>query len=160
MMMKTTLTLASLLLVLGSPAVLASSTQALTWNNLLAPGEAATPVPTAPIQHNQVAAQPTGEVNPAWDQHDISLPGYAVPLEGDGQIVTSFLLVPYFGACIHVPPPPTNQVVLVKVPQGVPADDLWDTIKVQGILHVQSTRHDLANAGYQLDAASVKPYMP
>ena len=159
MMMRTVLTLSSWLLLLSAPAALASNTQALTWNNLLAPGESAQ-APVEPTQHTQVATQPTGEVNPAWDQHDIRLPGYAVPLEGDGQIVTSFLLVPYFGACIHVPPPPTNQVVLVKVPQGVPADDLWDAIKVEGILHVQSTHHDLADAGYQLDAASVKPYMP
>ena len=92
------------------------------------------------------------------ESNAITLPGYAVPLEGDGQTVTAFLLVPFFGACIHVPPPPSNQVVLVRAPSGVPVDDLWDAIKVSGTLHVQDSHHDLANAGYTLDAVTVTPY--
>ena len=81
-----------------------------------------------------------------------------MPLEGDGQTVTAFLLVPFFGACIHVPPPPTNQVVFVQIPGGVPADALWDAIKVSGRLRVEDAHSDLANAGYRLEADAVIPY--
>ncbi|MGL4752406.1 MAG: DUF3299 domain-containing protein [Aeromonadaceae bacterium] len=144
---------------LASPGY-AADYRELNWNNLLAPGERphAQPQANTTSQHNQVAVQPSAAVNPALDRHAISLSGYAVPLEGDGQTVTAFLLVPYFGACIHVPPPPTNQVVLVNVPGGVAADALWDAIKVSGRLHVESSHSDLANAGYRLEADAVTAY--
>jgi hypothetical protein len=49
----------------------------------------------------------------------IRLPGYLVPLDESGNGIKEFLLVPYFGACIHTPPPPANQIVLVQ-PQNQP----------------------------------------
>ena len=46
----------------------------------------------------------------------VKLPGYVVPLESDaGGLLSEFLLVPYYGACIHVPPPPSNQIVYVRL---------------------------------------------
>jgi hypothetical protein len=45
----------------------------------------------------------------------VRMPGYLLPLDVIGAKVTEFLLVPYIGACIHVPPPPPNQIVYVKV---------------------------------------------
>ena len=153
--MRSILTLLGLLLSLTTEA---SEFHELTWANLLAPGEIVTTPKVNNNQHTTTALQAIGKVNPALDKNAITLPGYAVPLEGDGQTVTAFLLVPFFGACIHVPPPPSNQVVLVRAPAGVPADDLWDAIKVSGTLHVQDSHHDLANAGYSLDAVTVTPY--
>lgn len=50
--------------------------------------------------------QPVGGVNKKLDNQDVRIPGFVVPLEGDAKKITAFLLVPYFGACIHVPPPP------------------------------------------------------
>ena len=44
----------------------------------------------------------------------IRIPGYAVPLDAERSEKREFLLVPYFGACIHTPPPPANQIVLVR----------------------------------------------
>ena len=153
--MRTILALLGLLLSLSTDA---GEFHELKWDNLLAPGETATAPTVNNTQHTTTAPQTIGKVNPALDGNAIMLPGYAVPLEGDGQTVTAFLLVPFFGACIHVPPPPSNQVVLVKAPSGVPVDDLWDAIKVSGTLHVQDSHHDLANAGYTLDAVTVTPY--
>ena len=49
------------------------------------------------------------------DGHVIKLPGYVLPLDFEGTLVRSFLLVPYVGACIHVPPPPPNQIVHVQL---------------------------------------------
>jgi len=44
----------------------------------------------------------------------IKLDGFIAPLTQNNGKISEFLLVPYFGACIHVPPPPVNQTILVK----------------------------------------------
>ena len=68
----------------------------------------------------------------------IKIPGYAVPIEGDEgfDLVSEFLLVPVFGMCIHVPPPPPNQVILVKMKEPVPFELLLDAIWIYGVLDV------------------------
>ena len=89
----------------------------------------------------------------------VKLPGFVVPLEGDGKVVSEFLLVPYYGACIHVPPPPANQTVYVKVPKGdAKIRQAFDTVWVTGTLSAKSFDSDLATAGYQLQADEVAPY--
>jgi hypothetical protein len=94
----------------------------------------------------------------ALDGARIRLPGFAVPLETDGQIATRFLLVPYIGACIHVPPPPLNQTVLVEAPAGASIRGVFDPVWVTGRLSVQRADTELANAGYTLTATEVSPY--
>lgn len=94
----------------------------------------------------------------ALDGARIRLPGFAVPLETDGQTATRFLLVPYVGACIHVPPPPLNQTVLVEAPTGVHIQHVFDPFWVTGRLAARRTDTQLANAGYTLTATDVKPY--
>jgi hypothetical protein len=88
----------------------------------------------------------------------IRLPGFAVPLETDGQTATRFLLVPYIGACIHVPPPPLNQTVLVEAPTGARIQGVFAPVWVTGRLAVQRADTELANAGYTLTATEVQPY--
>ena len=93
------------------------------------------------------------------DGKKIKLPGFVVPLEGDGKKINEFLLVPYYGACIHVPPPPANQTVYVKVAQGdVEIREVFDTVWVSGTLSAKSFDSDLATAGYQLEAMEVVPF--
>ena len=94
----------------------------------------------------------------ALDGAYIRLPGFAIPLESDGQTTTQFLLVPYVGACIHVPPPPLNQTVLVEVPTGAHIQQVFDPVWVTGQLAARRTDTQLANAGYTLTATDVKPY--
>ncbi len=94
----------------------------------------------------------------ALDGARIRLPGFAVPLETDGQTATRFLLVPYIGACIHVPPPPLNQTVLVEASMGAPIQRVFDPVWVTGRLTVQRADTELANAGYTLNATEVSPY--
>ena len=94
----------------------------------------------------------------ALDGARVRLPGFAVPLETDGQTATRFLLVPYIGACIHVPPPPLNQTVLVEAPTGARIRHVFDPVWVTGRLTVQRATTELANAGYTLTATEVKPY--
>ncbi|WP_245232488.1 DUF3299 domain-containing protein [Thiorhodococcus minor] len=70
-----------------------------------------------------------------------------------------FLLVPYFGACIHTPPPPASQTVYVVMPAGEPYQGgLFDTVWVTGTIHALTDRSALAAAGYRIDAERVTPY--
>ncbi|MET0062269.1 MAG: DUF3299 domain-containing protein [Candidatus Thiodiazotropha endolucinida] len=93
------------------------------------------------------------------DGKRVKLPGFVVPIEGDGKKLTEFLLVPYYGACIHVPPPPANQTVYVKVPKGdAKIRQAFDTVWVMGVLSAKSFNSDLATAGYQIEAEEVTPY--
>lgn len=98
-------------------------------------------------------------VVPALDGARVKLPGFVVPLEADAESVREFLLVPYYGACIHVPPPPANQTVMVRtLPDGAYTGQLFDAVWVTGTLHVKPVSSDLAEAGYTLDGAAVTPY--
>jgi hypothetical protein len=89
----------------------------------------------------------------------VRLPGFVVPLELDASRMTEFLLVPYYGACIHVPPPPANQTVHVVAPEGREyVGELFDTVWVTGTLRVIRTSSDLAEAGYRIDVTEIEPY--
>ena len=92
------------------------------------------------------------------DGRRVRLGGYPVPLDAgaDGRF-SSFLLVPYPGACIHVPPPPPNQIVLVRPAQPVALEDIYAPLWVEGTLHVEQADSALASSAYALDASSVRP---
>jgi hypothetical protein len=97
----------------------------------------------------------------ALDGQLVRIPGFVVPLDADFKNVRSFLLVPYFGACIHTPPPPPNQIVHVIADKPLRGDDLMnDAIWVTGVLSVKRSATELADAGYVLRAREVKPYRP
>ena len=99
---------------------------------------------------------------------DVRIPGYLLPLEASGGRVTEFLLVPYVGACIHVPPPPPNQIVHVKVIKkgGYKNKGLFEPVWITGELSVQSMSKELylvdgsadVNIGYSMQAIRVEPY--
>ena len=94
---------------------------------------------------------------PAMNGKNIRLGGYPVPLETDAKgRSTLFFLVPYPGACIHVPPPPPNQLVLVRYPKGLKLDDIYTPLWVVGTLKVETVSNDLADAAYALDASKVR----
>ena len=94
------------------------------------------------------------------DGQSISLPGFAVPLEGDENMITEFLLVPYFGACIHTPPPPANQIVHIKPRYGLLQDESWGAITVTGTLSASGSSSVYGAAGYSLEDAVVTAYVP
>jgi uncharacterized protein len=98
-------------------------------------------------------------VVPALEGQRVKLPGFVVPLEMDAEKVDQFLLVPYYGACIHVPPPPANQTVHVLTREGTAFNgQLFDTVWVTGTMRVERLSSELAEAGYRLEDASVTPY--
>jgi hypothetical protein len=89
----------------------------------------------------------------------VRIPGYLVPLEinerGDAE---TFFLVPYFGACIHVPPPPPNQMVHVTFSGGLPPDAIYVPYWVTGELAIETTENELGVATYAIDATTINEY--
>ena len=93
----------------------------------------------------------------AMNGKHIRLGGYPVPLETDAKgRSTLFFLVPYPGACIHVPPPPPNQLVLVFFFNDTATAEIYTPLWVTGTLKVETVNNDLADAAYALDAGVVR----
>ncbi|WP_019895249.1 DUF3299 domain-containing protein [Hydrogenovibrio halophilus] len=97
-------------------------------------------------------------VNPELDGQTVTLAGYIAPLEIRNGLVHSFLLVPYFGACIHVPAPPPNQTVYVTTAEGeaLRLDDIDYAFKMTGTLALQEKNTELGDSGYHLQNARGK----
>jgi len=99
------------------------------------------------------------EVNLDFDRAMVRIPGFVVPLEfDDDQAITQFFLVPYFGACVHMPPPPPNQIILVNSPDGIQLDDLYAPVWLSGELLADLTENDMASAAYSLKLSAIEIY--
>ena len=150
----------------------ADAARTLEWDDLMPadfdPGAPFKDIDIASLSDDDSRAQELmAKLRKLWDEAPvvaaldgarIRLPGFAIPLESDGQLASRFLLVPYYGACIHVPPPPLNQTVLVEAPTGARIQRVFDPVWVTGQLTVQRADTELANAGYTLTAIEVRPY--
>ncbi len=88
----------------------------------------------------------------------VRIPGFVVPVEGEDQQVYKFFLVPYFGACIHVPPPPSNQIIYARYEPGVKLESLYDAIWITGKLKTETFSHELASSGYSIEVFRIEPY--
>ncbi len=98
-------------------------------------------------------------VVPELDGQRVKLPGFVVPVNYDEKNVSEFLLVPYFGACIHTPPPPANQIVHVTTGgYGPSPEQLWDPVWVVGTMRTEHVSSELGEAGYRMEALSIEPY--
>jgi hypothetical protein len=162
------------LLMLSLNAVWAEPAQELEWDDMIPADYRPDKIMAqfgdiSELNDNDPRAQKIlDELEKAWsaapvveslDGKRVKLPGFVVPLEGDGKKLSEFLLVPYYGACIHVPPPPANQTVYVKVPKAdAKIRHAFDTVWVTGILSAKPFSNDLATAGYQMQAEEVIPY--
>lgn len=109
-------------------------------------------------QREQAMTQPPSSgVVPALDGERVRMRGFVVPLGFDGTKVKEFLLVPYAGACIHVPPPPANQIVFIEAAQPFEIDSsLFAVVMVTGTLRTVTISTELASIGYQLAAEQVE----
>jgi len=115
--------------------------------------------PPSPEEQAYSAALKSTNVNAQLNQKNIRLPGFIVPVEyNDEQVITEFFLVPYFGACIHVPPPPPNQIIYVKYPQGLTLSALYDPFWIKGELQTEIIKNDIATSAYAISAHEIKPY--
>jgi len=97
-------------------------------------------------------------VAPAMNNARIRIAGFVVPLDAEGEAIHEFLLVPYFGACIHTPPPPANQVIHVTLATPAKGVRMMDAIWVTGVMHTTSSDTGMGTAGYRMDGQSVRPY--
>ena len=98
--------------------------------------------------------------NPAMQGQLVKLPGYVVPLEWENNAtLKEFLLVPYFGACIHVPPPPANQIIYIQLDKPAKGIHSMDAVWVYGTLNLE--RHDsgsMGNSSYGMRPDKVELY--
>ena len=128
-------------------SAVATTAKEITWDDLIEPG----------VPYSQIIGE--GEVdeqndrwlpefdengtklNAALDGAYVKLPGYIIPWDISSAGVTSFILVPYVGACLHTPPPPPNQLVFVTTQKPWPSQDLWNAVWVTGLMQheLQST---------------------
>lgn len=90
----------------------------------------------------------------------VRLAGYVVPLEEVKGELREFLLVPYFGACIHSPPPPANQIVHVVASKPIKDIRTMDAVWVSGVLKTQRQDSAMGKSGYQMRAHVVEAYVP
>ncbi len=89
----------------------------------------------------------------------VKIPAYITPLEfNSDSTIKEFLLVPYVGACIHVPPPPANQIVHAVAPEAIKFDNMYDPVWAVGVIRAETVQSDLAESGYRLDVEEVMPY--
>jgi hypothetical protein len=106
----------------------------------------------------QKALVSTNVVND-YDGKSIRIPGFIVPLESAGErIVTEFFVVPYFGACLHMPPPPPNQIIHVVVNEGIELENLYDPFWFEGRLALKTIETETGVSAYTMKLHQVIPY--
>jgi uncharacterized protein len=137
------------------------------WDELLPPGTADRPdTSPPPPMHNYLgesapAAKQMGSfaVNPDLHGLTLRIPGFIVPLDLDsaGRVV-EFFLVPYYGACIHVPPPPPNQIVYVRANRPFLVKDGTNAYWITGQMRVERKRTEIASASYTMTASKIEQY--
>ncbi|WP_299415308.1 DUF3299 domain-containing protein [uncultured Sulfitobacter sp.] len=142
----------------------AATPRVLAWEDLIPPG-----VPMA-----QIIGEGTIDVFkdtwlPVFDENAtklhkdldgayVKMPGYMLPFDISAAGVTSFLMVPYAGACIHTPPPPANQLVFVETKKPWQTDRMWDPVWVTGRMRHEIQSTTLADIGYAMDAEVIEAY--
>ncbi len=142
----------------------AASPREISWDDLIPPG-----VPYAEIigtgeidaindtwlpEFDENATKLNEDLNGAY----IKMPGYVLPIDMTTAGVTSFIMVPYVGACIHTPPPPANQLVFVDSKKPWPSDQLWDAVWVTGRMRHELQSTSIADIGYALEADLIEAF--
>ncbi|NOD65835.1 DUF3299 domain-containing protein [Ruegeria sp. HKCCD6109] len=134
----------------------------LQWGDLLPEGTVLPNLPVGIISRDgasQISQQPVSTgIRTDWNGQTVRLPGFIIPIEFESTSVATFILVPFVGACIHVPPPPANQLVLVRSEIPYEGASLFDPVSVTGTFDVASNSTDLADIGYTIDANKIESH--
>lgn len=149
-----------------TPSLEATKQYQATMDSLLKQGISVDELLSKRAEISAKRKQVSSMLDYSLDQKQVKIPGYLLPLGFNGELTTEFLLVPTVGACIHVPPPPPNQMVLVKFPQGFAPSGLYPPVWVEGHIEVGKGQSQLyltdgqddITFGYTIDASSVKHY--
>ena len=154
---------------------IAAEFRELMWEDLMSPADLAAILNAPMLSHDsfgwedQIGGDPADDayrnamqsfdVNPDVLNERIMIPGFIVPTAYDDERrITEFFLVPYFGACIHLPPPPPNQIIYVRYHEGVSIDDSYEPHSVKGELTSEVMRNNLADSAYSIEAEVVEIY--
>jgi len=93
------------------------------------------------------------------DGKTVRVPGFVVPLDDAAEEGAEFLLVPYYGACVHTPPPPPNQMAFVQMAGKRSVRlGLFDAIWMEGTLRVKNVDSPYGQVGFEIEGLSMKPY--
>lgn len=93
------------------------------------------------------------------DGKKVRVPGFIVPLDDADEQGAEFLLVPYYGACVHTPPPPPNQMAFVTMVGGKAVKlALFDAVWMEGTLRIVNYDSPYGQVGYTIEGLSMKPY--
>lgn len=140
----------------------------INWDDLLPEGELEriqqlydSAYSTMEMNHfgGQMPQIGTFSVEEALIGQTVRMPGFILPLDYQpGGEIDEFLLVPYFGACIHTPPPPPNQIVYVTLDEPIRVDRLWDPIWATGELTSDRHINELGDAAYTMRLTAYEPY--
>ena len=136
----------------------------LAWSDLVPPDEPfIPPVLQGLVEHDETAPlfsqQPQSSgTRSDWNGQIVRLPGFIVPIDYSGTGVTAFILVPFVGACVHVPPPPANQLVFVTTEKPYESSGLFEPVHVVGMFGTASMSTQLADIAYALSAEDIRPY--
>jgi uncharacterized protein len=96
--------------------------------------------------------------NAALDGQAVRIPGFVVPLEESKDGLKEFLLVPYFGACVHSPPPPANQIIHVLPQSAAKGLRSMDAVWISGKLVRTRTESYMGTSSWRMEAKNVEPY--
>jgi hypothetical protein len=135
----------------------------LDWIDLLPEGETSLPPELLALTDHTNSLPSTQQplssgVRTEWNGKNVRLPGFILPLEHSGTAVTAFILVPFVGACVHVPPPPANQLVFVTTNTPYESKGLYEPVNVIGMFGTSSLSTQLADIAYALSADQIVPY--
>ena len=102
------------------------------------------------------------------DGQTVRIPGFVLPLEYEGTRIREFLLMPYLGACLHIPPPPANQIIRGSLAQAHDLQEMWRPVWISGRLKTGHATNKLGeggydsisdvSSGYSMDVESIEPY--
>lgn len=148
--------------------------ESLVWSDLMPLAELETleqqmtlmdyaSLPAATHDESAPAAGQTGsyDVVEDLDGLHIRMPGYLLPLDAAARgRASEFLLVPFYGACVHYPPPPPNQIVYVVAAEPVSVSEYWEARWVEGVLETRVARNELGDAAYTLYLSRSELYRP
>jgi hypothetical protein len=134
----------------------------LAWENLV-PGNERSPMGglMGIIAHGDIAVEDGPQSTPLTREYDgkrVRIPGYVVPLEYDQTGMRSLILVPYIGACVHVPPPPANQLIYVKPDEPYRDGGLFEAVFVTGTFRAAMTDTEITEVGYTIESPVITPY--
>lgn len=150
----------ALLLLTATPLMAADqAVRELDWLELMPKDEVDSLMETPAVTHEGSFKQvQTGSFRAIKELNGlkVKIAGYIVPVEVDGDSqMSEFFIVPYFGACIHVPPPPPNQIILARLAKPIPVTEIYDAYWIEGTLNVEQIKNDIAASAYTLTTSKV-----